>query len=237
MRLKKVLLIGMLITVIALFTFPVSLGAQEAINAENNLEELCDTTIYPEGSRGTLDCWLISSPCGQPILEVGAARQLVSGRWESWFAFSDGNFGGSTGNAWNVTGIGTDTVTICENVDGRVPDVFGAFYECMSCPKAAAEPEPEPWVRGDRDMVCYQVWVNDDNCFELVFWWEYADNNWVKIYDMEGNLVWETDMPYGDAHIEVCLPDGMYLVKTFHDQPEPLQEFYIGKPVPADMDM
>ena len=103
----------------------------------------------------------------------------------------------------------------------------------IGCP----EEEPEPWVRGDRDMVCYQVWVNDDGCFELAFWWEYADNNWVKIYDMEGNMVWETDMPYGEAEIEVCLPDGMYLVKTFHDQPEPLQEFYIGKPVPADMDM
>jgi len=26
------------------------------------------------------------------------------------------------------------------------------------------------------------------------------------------------------------LPDGMYTVKTFHDQLEPLQEFIIGKP-------
>ena len=97
-----------------------------------------------------------------------------------------------------------------------------------------ATPAPEPWVRGDRDMVCYQVWVNDDNCFELVFWWEYEMNNWVKIYDMEGNMVYEVDMPYGDAHIEVCLPDGMYTVKTFHDQPEPLQEFVIGKGTGAE---
>ena len=78
-------------------------------------------------------------------------------------------------------------------------------------------------------MVCYQVWINEDNKFELVFWWEYRDNNWVKIYDMSGNLVYEVDMPYGNPHIIVDLPDGMYTVKTFNDQPEPLQTFVIGK--------
>ena len=236
MKWKKILLISVIVPVIVLFTFPVALGAQEIINGENNFKELCVTPLEdPPGGEG-IDCWVMSSPCGQPILEVGAARQLASGRWEEWYTAIDGDFGGTRG-AWNVTGIGTSTVTICENVDNRIPDVFMIIYECMSCSKAAAEPEPEPWVRGDRDMVCYQVWVNDDGCFELAFWWEYADNNWVRIYDMEGNMVWETDMPYGEAEIEVCLPDGMYLVKTFHDQPEPLQEFYIGKPVPADMDM
>jgi hypothetical protein len=78
-------------------------------------------------------------------------------------------------------------------------------------------------------MVCYQVWINDNGCFEFVFWYEYADNNLVRIYDMEGNMVWETDMPYGKANFEACLADGTYMVKTFHDQPEPLQEFVIAK--------
>ena len=83
-------------------------------------------------------------------------------------------------------------------------------------------------------MVCAAVWVNDDGCFELVFIYEYADNNWVKIYDMEGNEVFSIDMPYGNAHFEACgLADGMYTVKTFHDGFEtPLQEFVIGKPAP-----
>ena len=107
------------------------------------------------------------------------------------------------------------------------------YYGNISRCTEKAEPEPEPmWERGDRDMVCSAVWVNDDNCFELVFIYEYADNNHVMIYDEQGNLVYETDMQYGNARIEVCLPDGMYKVMTYHDQPEPLQEFYIGKPVP-----
>lgn len=89
---------------------------------------------------------------------------------------------------------------------------------------------PTPWVRGDRDMVCYQVWVNDDGCFEFVFWYEYKDNNWVKIYDMAGNEVFSVDMAYGDASFEACIADGIYTVKTFHvDMSEPLQEFVIAK--------
>ena len=88
----------------------------------------------------------------------------------------------------------------------------------------------EPWVR-DVDMTCYQVWVNEDNNFEFVFWWEYANNNWVKIYDMAGNEVFSIDMQKGDAQFEADLPDGMYTVKTFHDDiATPLQEFVIGKP-------
>ena len=86
------------------------------------------------------------------------------------------------------------------------------------------------WIR-NVDMTCYQVWINTDNAFEFVFWWEYANNNWVKIYDMSGNEVFSIDMPYGDAHFTADLPDGMYTVKTFHnDMATPLQEFVIGKP-------
>ena len=104
---------------------------------------------------------------------------------------------------------------------------------CLPSSKAA-EPEPEPmWERGDKDMVCHSIEVNKDNCFEFVFWWEYKDNNHVKIYDMKGNEVFSIDMPYGKASFEACLDDGMYKVMTFHnDMSIPLQEFYIGKPVP-----
>jgi len=87
-----------------------------------------------------------------------------------------------------------------------------------------------PWVR-DVEMTCYQVWINETNNFEFVFWWEYANNNWVKIYDMSGNEVFSIDMPYGNANFVVDLPDGFYTVKTFHDGFEtPIQEFIIGKP-------
>ena len=95
--------------------------------------------------------------------------------------------------------------------------------------KEAAD-EPIPWVR-DHEMTCYQVWINEDNEFEFVFWWEYANNNWVKIYDMAGNEVFSIDMPYGAANFIADLPDGMYTVKTFHNGFEtPIQEFLIGKP-------
>jgi len=90
--------------------------------------------------------------------------------------------------------------------------------------------EPLPWVR-DHEMTCYQVWINENNDFEFVFWWEYKNNNWVKIYDMAGNEVFSIDMEKGNAHFEADLPDGFYTVKTFHDGFEtPIQEFLIGKP-------
>jgi hypothetical protein len=125
-------------------------------------------------------------------------------------------------------------------VKGTVTDGFGCYADitykliisrCLPSSKAA-QPEPEPmWVRGDRDMVCYKIEVNDNGCFEFVFWWEYKDNNWVKIYDKDGNEVFSIDMPYGKASFEACLNDGTYTVKTFHtDMSTPLQEFTISKP-------
>jgi hypothetical protein len=90
--------------------------------------------------------------------------------------------------------------------------------------------EPEPWVR-NREMTCFQIWVNEDNNFEFVFWWEYYNNNWVKIYDMDGNEAFSIDMEKGNAHFIADLPDGFYTVKTFHNGFEtPIQEFLIGKP-------
>ena len=90
--------------------------------------------------------------------------------------------------------------------------------------------EPAPWVR-DREMTCYQVWVNEEENFEFVFFWEYANNNWIKIYDITSTEVFSIDMKYGNARFEADLPDGFYTVKTFHNGFEtPIQEFLIGKP-------
>ena len=81
-----------------------------------------------------------------------------------------------------------------------------------------------------REMECYQVWVNKDNNFEFVFWWPYANNNWVRIYDMSGKEVYSIDMPYNDPHFIAKLPDGMYTVKTFTiGRTDPIQTFIIGK--------
>jgi hypothetical protein len=96
--------------------------------------------------------------------------------------------------------------------------------------KPAAAPYVEPvWVR-DSEMKCKQVWINEDNKFQFSFIYPYRDNNWVKIYDMSGKEVYSIDMPYDNPNIIVDLPNGMYTVKTFNDQPEPIQEFVIGKP-------
>jgi uncharacterized repeat protein (TIGR02543 family) len=94
--------------------------------------------------------------------------------------------------------------------------------------KAVHRTEPV-WVR-TMPMTCLRVWINEDNKFQFSFIWPYRDNNWVRIYDMAGNMVYEIDMPYDNPNIIVDLPDGMYTVKTFNDQPTPIQEFVIGKP-------
>jgi hypothetical protein len=48
---------------------------------------------------------------------------------------------------------------------------------------------------------------------------------------MEGNMVYEVDVPLDNPNLIVDLPDGMYNVKTFRFNPEePIQEFLIGKP-------
>ena len=47
------------------------------------------------------------------------------------------------------------------------------------------------------ELECIMVWINEDNNFEFIFDRYYLDNNWVKIYDMDGNMVWETNFAYG----------------------------------------
>lgn len=90
------------------------------------------------------------------------------------------------------------------------------------------ESTAQVWVR-PMPMTCWQVWINEDNNFQFIFWYPYKDKNWVRIYDMEDNMVFEVDLPVHDPNLIVDLPDGFYIVKTFHNG-EPLQEFLIGKP-------
>lgn len=91
-------------------------------------------------------------------------------------------------------------------------------------------PLTEPvWVR-TIPMTCWQVWINEDNKFQFIFWYPYKNNNWVKIYDMEGNMVFEADIQLDDPSLIADLPDGMYIVKTYHCSNVPIQEFVICKP-------
>ena len=94
------------------------------------------------------------------------------------------------------------------------------FYEAVD--------EAPVWVR-TMPMTCWQVWINEDNNFQFIFWYPYKDKNWVRIYNMEGNMVYEIEVLLDDPNLIVDLPDSFYNVKTFHDQ-KLLQEFLIGKP-------
>jgi hypothetical protein len=104
-----------------------------------------------------------------------------------------------------------------------------AYFDNVKLTTEEEAAEEPVWVR-TQEMTCNHVWVNEDNKFQFSFIYPYKDNNWVRIYDMAGKLVYEIDMPYDNPNIIVDLPDGMYTVKTFNDQPEPIQTFIIGKP-------
>ena len=144
--------------------------------------------------------------------------------WMAWWVYEDASDNISSG-------------TWYKNESGNRAAAIRAFSAVQPSPViqpsqtiSKAEEQEEVWIR-NHEMTCFQVWINEDNNFEFVFWWEYANNNWVKIYDIEGNEVFSTDMPYGNARFIADLPDGFYTVKTFHDGFEtPIQEFLIGKP-------
>ena len=130
-----------------------------------------------------------------------------------------------------VSGIGTPNITTTFNFGS--PITIGTEVTLNNANGSYMPVTIEyRWGQSTRtgELVCYKVWINEDGHFQFIFWYPYADNNWVRIYDMEGNMVFEADMPYDNPNLIVDLPDGMYLVKTFHDQPDPIQEFYIGKP-------
>ena len=128
-----------------------------------------------------------------------------------------------------------DTAVILDNFQFTTNSVSeGVVWQ-----SSASKPKPKPkpivapvvapvWVRTG-PMECANVWVNQNGNFQFVFWYPYRDNNWVRIYDASGKEVYSIDMPLDNPQFEVSLPDGIYTVKTFNDQPEPLQTFIIGK--------
>ena len=155
---------------------------------------------------------------------IGASNynSLPTGTWS--------NISFKISNAWGKPLPEFDTIEIWLQTWNGCQILCDNFsLEATGGGGSEAEPKEEIWVR-NHEMECWQVWVNQDNAFEFVFVWEYANNNHVQIFDMAGNLVFETDMQKGNTRFVAALPDGMYTVKTFHESGHILQEFVIGKP-------
>ncbi len=81
-----------------------------------------------------------------------------------------------------------------------------------------------------RPLTVWQVGCNDDGHLEFIFVYPYKDNNWLTIYDMNGNEIHREDISYSNPRTVVSLPDGMYTVKTFHSEGHIIQEFTVGLP-------
>jgi hypothetical protein len=176
---------------------------------------------------------------------AGLARAYTGGGYSDWFLPSSDELtqmyinrvaiGGFSVTSWYWSSSESDSGNALEVMfsDGTL----GITNKDVNCRVRAIrafsvikETAIEPiWVR-TQEMTCKQVWINEDNKFQFSFIYPYRDNNWVKIYDMGGKEVFSIDMPYDNPNIIVDLPDGMYTVKTFNDQPEPIQTFIIGKP-------
>jgi hypothetical protein len=204
---KKAILFGIIsviIVVLILTMIPLALNADTAWKSE--------TITYPIPDAGLTHSW--SQPDGIDVRFVVAGWYIISNPSESYSNLftQDGSW-----IVMTVKGIGTPDISIT-----WIP---GSFDDVM----AVVEFRWGETVRTG-ELACKMVWINEDNHFQFSFINLYADNNWVRIYDMEGNMVYEVDMPLKDGNLKVDLPDGMYMVKTFHDQPEPIQEFMIGKP-------
>lgn len=131
-------------------------------------------------------------------------------------AFGSGRDGNAEIYMMNSDGTGQANLTN----NGSGDDMYSSFSTSFP---SKYNGEATDGVEGTPDrskpMTCWQVFINEDNMFEFIFWYPYKDNNWVQISDMEGNIVYEVDMPFKDPHIIVDLPNGMYNVKTFHSDP------------------
>jgi hypothetical protein len=204
---KKIILTIIIssIFIITLLAAPLSLNADEAkgtyvVNVHVPHAGLSFNWTHPEGRNINL---VIVSPI----------NYVTGPSWVGNVPFpQDGDLWGIS-----VNGVGTPNVTV-----NSIPGGMDEWYFRITFVSDSQA--------GDMGLTCYQVWINEDNNFEFVFWYLHKDNNWVRIYDMEDNMVFEEDL--SDPNLIVDLPDGMYVVKTYHTGDEPIQEFLIGKPGP-----
>ncbi len=112
-KIKKFLILPIVIFVFALFAVPMMIFADS---------ELCSEQI---GVNAEDSSWTMSTPCGQPILEVGVWK----GSWGREFT-SDVTWH----NRVTISGIGTSSVTVTEINSGPDVHTIAIKYECMECP-------------------------------------------------------------------------------------------------------
>jgi hypothetical protein len=172
----------------------------------------------------------------------GSAAQLIEEPWAEPFPYTQYEEDGSTGteiNNWEKEiklPLDQGHYIAALLAYGGKSGIFFDYKEFSINPpvkhtkKVNIAPAVETvWVR-DHSLTCYQVWVNENDNFQFAFWYPYADNNWVKIYDANGSEVFSIDMPIDNPQFEVSLPDGTYIVKTFNiDQANPIETFNISK--------
>ena len=220
-------------TIIAVFIVAALILLLPTSAIEANGPPSCDLTINitPQAFPGWWDLHYGITAENLPISQNLKAVLFIvrPGGWTitytQSFSTADGTYNDTYDFGISETGTYTNTLTFT-NEAGDI--IYCQDFLTFVLPPP--EPEPEVWVR-TMPMTCWQVWINENNNFEFIFWYPYKDNNWVRIYDMEGNMVYEVDVPLEDPHIIVDLPDGMYAVKVFWLDPEkPTQEFIIGKP-------
>ena len=222
------IIIAAVVLVLTLTLIPVFISADmEWKSFSENLtltgEDQVHSWSNPTGENVNFAIVTLSSSSGLngTVSGVGAFVGIIIAAPQSYLFSQDGTNG--TNPVISVSGIGTPNITT--SFTYMVSNTAGFIGR----DDATIEYR---WGRSIRtsELVCNRVWINEDNKFQFSFLYTYADNNWVRIYDMDGNMVYEADMPYDNPNLIVDLPDGMYTVKTFHDQPEPIQTFLIGKP-------
>ena len=214
-----------LVIVLSLFAFP------DISYADDALQDFQLTAVCSDNPSETR-CWKITNPNNFDI-EI-ALIEIRPNPVDLNYETVEAN---SSITICRPTDIGGSVITAFQI---RFPGPEEPIYSTVAtiddkCSSEEPESEPEVWVQPvhvrTMPLTCNTVWINEDNNFEFIFFWEYKNNNWVKIYDMEDNLVWEIDFLHGEPRFEAELPDGMYTVRTFHDDYiNPIQEFIIGKP-------
>ena len=232
------LIINIAILISILLVLPVKLYADPVIYTDGNVEMKITPGYYNESNTFSLKynanvaigsetmVWMAVgywNPSYQQIGTLGRTYHITGYPYE--FSMS--------GNITNVPNLEYHVQIYYTNGSGTVINewMYSLDFALTDNPNPTTAPTVvEPvWVR-TMPMTCYQVWVNEDNKFQFVFWYPYRDNNWVRIYDMNDKMVYEIDMPYDNPNLIVDLPDGMYTVKTFTvGSTEPIQTFVIGK--------
>ncbi len=235
---RKFIILFLIVAVIAMFGLPTALSANDDPYIEYYITVTKTSTGFDSGDF-TFDLWVWDLVDEE--YELLSSKTIGYGGDSIIFNFGstdpqpklvyivESGTNGATGVQYDVNSPPTATDGIINDTVffGLTSSTKTIYFDNIKLTHSETKAEPV-WVR-TMPMTCWQVWINEDNDFQFIFWYPYKDNNWVRIYDMEGNIVFETDLPINNPNLTVDLPDGFYMVKTFHHD-TPIQEFLIGKP-------